>query len=67
MDRKCMYFRTTGNACISGGQCLKVLKNGDFLILSFLSLYEGVWGRLSPDISTREATISFRNQPSSPI
>jgi hypothetical protein len=33
---------------MSGGQRLKALKNGDFLCFLFLSLHEGVWGRLSP-------------------
>ena len=40
---------------VSGGQRLKVLKNRNFLILLFSSLYEGVWG--VPKLINREATL----------
>ena len=35
---------------VSGGQPLKSLKNGNFLICSFLSLHGGVWGGLPQKI-----------------
>ncbi len=47
---------------VSGGQRLKVLKNGDFLIWLFLSLNEGVRGRLSPDKQSALATFKAAPQ-----
>ena len=47
---------------MSGGQRLKVLKNGNFLILPFLSLNEGVRGRLSPDKQSALATFKAAPQ-----